>query len=165
MTTLAYKVFFLCTGNSARSILAESLLNHWGARRFRAYSAGSFPTGRVNPLALELLAQMKIPADDARSKSWDEFAAPGAVEFDFIITVCDNAAQSCPAFRGQAHVVHRAFDDPPRLARDATSDEEALGVLLSERGDRRAVAALEQELGARAPALPLAPFIWGLDSI
>lgn len=108
-----YNVLFLCTGNSARSILAENLLNHWGAARFRAFSAGSHPTGRVNPLALELLAQMKIPVSGARSKSWNEFATAGGVEFDFIITVCDQAAgEVCPIWPGQPMTAHWGIRDP-----------------------------------------------------
>jgi arsenate reductase len=106
-------VLIVCTGNSARSILAESLINHWGRGRFRGYSAGSRPRGTVHPVALELLRQMKMPTEGLRSKSWDEFARPGAPEFDFIFTVCDNAAnETCPAYPGQAMRAHWGVADP-----------------------------------------------------
>ena len=108
-----YNVLFLCTGNSARSILAESLLNHWGGGRFRAFSAGSFPKGQVHPLALELLTRMKLPTEGLRSKSWDEYAAPGAPSLDFIFTVCDNAAgEVCPVWPGKPITAHWGIADP-----------------------------------------------------
>ena len=113
MSEPAFNVLFLCTGNSARSILAESLVNHWGRGKFVGYSAGSHPQGAVHPIALELLKQMKLPADGLRSKSWDEFAAPGAPRLDFVFTVCDNAAgEMCPLWPGQPMTAHWGIEDP-----------------------------------------------------
>jgi arsenate reductase len=108
-----YNVLFLCTGNSARSILAESLLNHWGRGRFRAFSAGSFPKGQVNPMAIELLKRTNLPTESLRSKSWDEFAASDAPELDFIFTVCDSAAgEVCPVWPGKPMTAHWGIADP-----------------------------------------------------
>jgi len=106
-------VLFLCTGNSARSILAEAYLNHAARGRFRGYSAGSHPNGKVSPFALELLERSKLPTTHARSKSWDEFASQGAPRMDFIFTVCDSAASEvCPIWPGQPVSAHWGVPDP-----------------------------------------------------
>lgn len=113
MTERPFNVLFLCTGNSARSILAESLVNHWGRGKFVGFSAGSSPKGTVHPIAIELLKNMKMPTDGMRSKSWDEFAAPGAPALDFVFTVCDNAAgEMCPIWPGQPMTAHWGVADP-----------------------------------------------------
>lgn len=113
MTTTTYNVLFLCTGNSARSILGEALLRHWGGTRFRAFSAGSHPKGAVHPLALETLRRYKLPTDQLRSKGWDEFSEPGAPPLHFVFTVCDQAAQEvCPIWPGQPMTAHWGVADP-----------------------------------------------------
>ena len=113
MAEKIYNVLFLCTGNSARSILAEVLLNYMGQGRFRAHSAGSFPAGQVNPLAIQTLDRSKLSTGGLRSKSWNEFAAPGAFDLDFVFTVCDNAAgEVCPVWPGQPMTAHWGVEDP-----------------------------------------------------
>ena len=128
MSTKTFKVLVLCTGNSARSILGEALFNHLGGGRIRAFSAGSQPSGTVNPVALETLTGHGVPLPEARSKSWDEFAAPGAPAIDFIFTVCASAAgETCPIWPGHPTTAHWGIADPahvePLAARRAAFED------------------------------------------
>ncbi len=113
MSDRVYNILFLCTGNSARSILGESIVNHLGGKHFRGFSAGSQPKGAVHPYALDLLRSLRLPADRLFSKSWDVFAVAGAPQMDFIFTVCDSAAgEVCPAWPGQPMTAHWGIPDP-----------------------------------------------------
>jgi arsenate reductase len=126
MTEKTYNVLFLCTGNSARSIMAEALVSTMGKGRFRGFSAGSRPGGKVNPFAIEKVMETGYPLENLRSKSWDEFAEPGAPAMDFIITVCDSAAgEVCPIWPGRPASAHWSFEDP---AAAEGSDEEKRAV-------------------------------------
>jgi arsenate reductase len=142
----AYNALFLCTGNSARSILAEAMLNHLGGGRFHAYSAGSHPVGKVNPFAIELLERASLPTRGLRSKSWDEFAKPGAPVMDFIVTVCDDAAgEACPAWPGKPVTAHWGLADPAAVQ---GSDDEKRAAF------RRAAQALRRRIELLA-SLPI----------
>jgi len=121
-----YHVLFLCTGNSARSIFAEALLNHWGNPHFQGYSAGSHPKGAVHPLALAHLQQVKLPTEGLRSKDWTEFASPDAPALDFVFTVCDNAAaEVCPVWPGQPMTAHWGLPDPAAVEGDEATRKRA----------------------------------------
>lgn len=158
-------ILFLCTGNSARSILAEALMNNLGAGRFKAYSAGSMPKGEVNPHALPLVRALGFKDQDFRSKAWDEFAAPGAPKLDFVITVCDNAAgEVCPIWPGQPISAHWGIPDPAaatgtdaeiavafrEAARRLRNRIELLRALPVEKLDRMSLLAKTREIGERA---------------
>ncbi|MFQ5937771.1 MAG: arsenate reductase ArsC [Acidiferrobacterales bacterium] len=122
MSEKIYNVLFLCTGNSCRSVFAECILNRLGYDRFRGYSAGSHPTGEINPYALELLQRFDYPTDQLRSKSWDEFTGPDAPEMDFVVTVCDQAAgEICPVWRGKPMTAYWNFPDPAKF--EGTKDQ------------------------------------------
>jgi arsenate reductase (thioredoxin) len=134
-----YNVLFLCTGNSARSIMAEAIMNYRGTPRFRAYSAGSHPSGVVRPEALRELQRAQLPTGEARSKSWDEFAQPGAPEMNFVFTVCDNAANEvCPIWPGQPMTAHWGIPDPAAV--HGTPEE-------TDRAFREAFVALDRRIG------------------
>ena len=126
MTGKSYNVLFLCTGNSARSILAEALIGRLGEGRFRGYSAGSHPKGEVHPLTLELLGSLEYRTEGLRSKGWEEFARPGAPELDFVFTVCDDAAgEVCPVWPGNPVTAHWGVPDPAAAEGDAITRKRA----------------------------------------
>lgn len=137
MSRKTYNVLFICTGNSARSILAEAILNQLGGGSFKAYSAGSHPKGEVHPLTLETLAQRHFDVSTLRSKSWDEFSSPGAPPMDFIFTVCDNAAgEVCPLWPGHPVTAHWGFADPAAVAGTSEMKREAFASTFKEISQR-----------------------------
>jgi arsenate reductase (thioredoxin) len=155
MADRTYNVLFLCTGNTARSILAEGILRKDGAGRFNAYSAGSQPKGTVNPFALKVLGAHGYPTDGFRSKSWDEYAWPGAPQMDFVITVCDSAAgEACPLWPGHPSICHWGVDDPAKVG---GSDIE------KERAFEQAFRFLKSRIGTfiNLPLASLDPFAMG----
>ena len=167
-----YNVLFLCTGNSARSILGEALLNHLDGRRFRGYSAGSHPKGTVHPMALKVLEENGVPTDGARSKSWDEFAGPSAPPMNFVFTVSDNAAgETCPIWPGRPMTAHWGIEDPaavegPEFRQRAAFDDayrfmknriEAFIALPLASIDRMALAARLKGIGAMGGSTLRAP--------
>lgn len=127
-----WRVLFLCTGNSARSIIAESLLWHWGGDRFEVHSAGSQPTGAIQPLALQLLERYGLPTDGLRSKSLDVYTGPDTPPFDFVITVCDHAAEQCPMFPGQPITAHWGLPDPATVEGDEAQRMQAYRNVLAD---------------------------------
>jgi len=137
MTDRPFNVLFLCSGNSARSILAECLLNHWGRGRFVGFSAGSTPKDKVHPLALEILRHMNVPAEGLRAKSWEEFAAPDAPQMDFVFTVCDDAAgEVCPVWPGQPMTAHWGIVDPAAVRGTEKEQRAAFRTAFSELDSR-----------------------------
>lgn len=126
MSSPTYKVLFVCTGNSARSILAEGLMNHLGQGKFKAFSAGSHPAGEVNPLSLQTLTWLQLPIEGYRSKNWEEFARPDAPALDFVFTVCDKAAgEVCPVWPGQPVTAHWGLPDPAAVEGSEAQQQQA----------------------------------------
>lgn len=163
-----YNVLFLCTGNSARSIMAEALVNHWGKGRFKGYSAGSFPKSEPNPYALELIGKLGLSTAGLRSKSWDEFAKPGAPQMDFVFTVCDQAAaEQCPMWPGQPMTAHWGLADPAAVEGTELEKREAfrrafreldnrIKIFVSLRIDALDRMALKKEVDRIGTAMPAA---------